>query len=106
MQEPTSSEQLRRALWSAIKEDDWARSDLDASVSAYVRDARERGVSLEEISRTLRLHVQQVGLGLSAERYELVSRHVVALAETAHRGVFSARHTSHAVMLTDLGGEG
>jgi hypothetical protein len=99
MHGPTPSEQLRRALWTAIAEDDWAQADLDAAVSAYVRDARERELPLAEIRRSLRVHVQQVGLGLTAERYEIVARHVIALAETAHRGVFSARHTSQTLSL-------
>ncbi|MDB4882548.1 MAG: hypothetical protein JWL95_1314 [Gemmatimonadetes bacterium] len=106
MQGPTPSEQLRRALWTAIAEDDWAQSDLDAAVSAYVSDAQQRDVSIQEIRRSLRVHVQQVGLGLTAERYEIVARHVVALAETAHRGVFRARHTTHTVSLPDSDSEG
>ena len=106
MQEATPSERLRRALWTAIAEDDWAQSDLDAAVSAYVRDAQERELPIEEVRRALRVHVQQVGLGLSAERYEIVARHVIALAETAHRGEFRARHTSHTVSLPDTDGEG
>ena len=106
MHGPTPSEQLRRALWTAIAEDDWAQSDLDSAVSSYVSDAREREVPIEEIRRSLRVHVQQVGLGLSADRYETVARHVVALAETAHRGVFRARHTSHTVSLPDSESEG
>jgi len=97
MHGPTASERLRRALWTAIAEDDWARADLDAAVSEYVREAREREVPLVEICRSLRVHVQQVGLGLPADRYETIARHVTALAETAHRGEFRGRHTSHTV---------
>ena len=97
MHGPTASEKLRRSLWNAIAEDDWARADLDAAVSEYVREARERDVPLAEICRSLRVHVQQVGLGLPADRYETVARHVTALAETAHRGVFRGRHTTHTV---------
>jgi len=97
MQVPTPSERLRRALWTAIEEDDWAQSDLDAAVSDYVRDAQERGSAIAEISRSLRVHVQQVGLGLSASRYETIARHVVALAETAYRGVFRGLHSSRTV---------
>jgi hypothetical protein len=84
-------------LWTAIAEDNWAQADLDAAVSGYVREAQEREIPLAEICRSLRVHVQQVGLGLSAERYEMIARHVTALAETAHRGVFRGRHTSHTV---------
>lgn len=97
MQELTPSERLRRSLLTAIAEDDWAQADLDAAVSGYVKDAQDREVALPEICRSLRVHVQQVGLGLSAERYELIARHVTALAETAYRGVFRGRHTSHTV---------
>jgi hypothetical protein len=99
MHGPSPSEQLRRALWTAIAEDDWAQSGLDAAVTAYVREAQERELTIEDVRRSLRVHVQQVGLGLSADRYEIIARHVVALAETAHRGVFSARHTSRTVSL-------
>ena len=106
MHGPTPSEQLRRALWTAIAEDDWAQSDLDAAVTAYVRDAQEREHPMEEIRRSLRVHVQQVGLGLSAERYETIARHVVALAETAHRGVFNGRHTSRTLSLPGSEDEG
>jgi hypothetical protein len=106
MHGPTPSERLRRALWTAIAEDDWAQSDLDGAVSDYVRDAQERDLPLDEIRRSLRVHVQQVGLGLSAERYETIARHVVALAETAHRGVFRARHTSQTISLPESEGEG
>ena len=106
MHGPSPSEQLRRALWTAIAEDDWAQSDLDAAVTAYVRDAQERQLSIEDVRRSLRVHVQQVGLGLSADRYEIIARHVVALAETAHRGVFSARHTSRTVSLPTSEDEG
>jgi hypothetical protein len=105
MHGPTASERLRRTLWTAIAEDDWAQSDLDAAVSDYVRDAQEHDVPLTEIRRALRVHVQQVGLGLSADRYETVARHVIALAETAHRGVFSARHTSQTVSLPESDAE-
>src|SRR4051794_10066844 len=106
MHGPSPSEQLRRALWTAIAEDDWAQSDLDAAVTAYVRDAQERELTIEEVRRSLRVHVQQVGLGLPADRYEIIARHVVALAETAHRGVFSARHTSRTVSLPTSEDEG
>jgi hemoglobin-like flavoprotein len=106
MHGPTPSERFRRALWTAIAEDDWAQSDLDTAVTAYVRDAQERSIPLPEIRRTLRIQVQQVGLGLSAERYEIVARHVIALAETAHRGVFTARHVSETLSLPDSGEEG
>jgi hypothetical protein len=97
MHGPTASEKLRRSLWNAIAEDDWAQADLDSAVSEYVREAQERGVPLAEICRSLRVHVQQVGLGLPADRYETIARHVTALAETAHRGVFRGRHTTHTV---------
>jgi hypothetical protein len=97
MHGPTTSERLRRSLRDAIAEDDWARADLDAAVSQYVREARERDVPLAEICRSLRVHVQQVGLGLPADRYETIARHVTALAETAHRGEFRGRHTTHTV---------
>ena len=97
MQGPTASERLRRSLRDAIAEDDWARADLDAAVSEYVREAKERDVPLSEICRSLRVHVQQVGLGLAADRYETIARHVTALAETAHRGEFRGRHTIHTV---------
>jgi hypothetical protein len=106
MHGPTASERLRRTLWTAIAEDDWAQSDLDAAVSDYVRDAQEHDVPLTEIRRSLRVHVQQVGLGLSADRYETVARHVIALAETAHRGVFHGRHTSQTVNLPESDAEG
>ncbi|MEO6527344.1 MAG: hypothetical protein ABIP93_12010 [Gemmatimonadaceae bacterium] len=102
----TPSERLRRALWTAIAEDDWAQADLDAAVSDYVRDAQERASPLDDIRRSLRVHVQQVGLGLSADRYETIARHVVALAETAHRGVFRGRHTSDTISLPEADGEG
>lgn len=105
MHGPTASERLRRSLWNAIAEDDWAQADLDSAVSAYVREAKERDVPLAEICRSLRVHVQQVGLGLSADRYETVARHVTALAETAHRGEFRGRHTSHTVDVPDGGQE-
>jgi predicted alpha/beta hydrolase len=106
VQEPTPSERLRRSLWSAIAEDDWAQSDLDAAVSAYVRDAQEHDVPLADIRRSLRIHVQQVGLGLSADRYETIARHVIALAETAFQGVFRGRHTSQTVNLPESDPEG
>jgi predicted alpha/beta hydrolase len=105
MHGPTASERLRRSLWTAIAEDDWAQADLDAAVSEYVREAREREVPLVEICRSLRVHVQQVGLGLSPDRYETVARHVTALAETAHRGEFRGRHTSHTVNVPGAGEE-
>ena len=97
MHEPTTSERLRRSLLNAITEDDWAQADLDAAVSGYVREAQERDMPLTEICRSLRVHVQQVGLGLSADRYETIARHVTALAEAAHRGEFRGRHTTHTV---------
>jgi hypothetical protein len=103
---PTASERLRRALWNAIAEDDWAQADLDTAVSEYVREAREREVPLAEICRSLRVHVQQVGLGLPSDRYETIARHVTALAETAHRGVFRGRHTTHTVNVPGGGDEG
>ena len=106
MQEPTPSERVRGALRSAIADDDWAQSDLDAAVSAYVRDAQEHDVPLADIRRSLRIHVQQVGLGLSADRYETIARHVIALAETAHRGEFRGRHTSQTLSLPDSDVEG
>lgn len=97
MHGPTASERLRRTLWTAIAEDDWAQAGLDAAVSEYVREAQQRDVPLAEICRSLRVHVQQVGLGLPAAQYETIARHVTALAETAHRGVFRGRHTNHTV---------
>ncbi len=97
MHGPTSSERLRRSLWNAIAEDAWAQADLDAAVSEYVREAREREATLADICRSLRVHVQQVGLGLSADRYETIARHVEALAETAYRGVFRGRHSTRTV---------
>jgi hypothetical protein len=106
MQEPTPSENLRRALRSAIAEDDWAQSDLDAAVTTYVRDAQQHDVPLADIRRSLRLHVQQVGLGLTADRYETIARHVIALAETAHRGEFRGRHTSQTLSLPDSDSDG
>jgi len=105
MQGSTISERLRRSLRHAIAEDDWAQADLDAAVSEYVCEARERDVPLSEICRSLRVHVQQVGLGLPADRYETIARHVTALAETAHRGVFRGRHTTHTVDVPDGGTE-
>jgi hypothetical protein len=51
------------------------------------------------------VHVQQVGLGLPADRYETIARHVTALAETAHRGVFRGRHTSQTVDVPGTGEE-
>ena len=106
MHGPTPSERLRRSLWNAIEEDSWAQADLDAAVSAYVREGRERELTLAEICRSLRVHVQQVGLGLSAERYETIARHVEALAETAYRGVFRGRHSSRTVDASSDGDEG
>jgi len=106
MHGPTPSERLRRSLWNAIAEDSWAQADLDASVSEYVREARERELTLAAICRSLRVHVQQVGLGLSAERYETVARHVEALAETAYRGVFRGRHSSRTVDVSSDDEEG
>ena len=105
MQETTTSERLRRSLGAAIAEDDWARADLDAAVAEYVREAQERDVSLAEICRSLRVHVQQVGLGLPQDRYELIAKHVTALAETAHRGEFRGRHSSQTVDLPGAGDE-
>jgi predicted alpha/beta hydrolase len=106
MHGPTASERLRRSLWTAIAEDDWAQADLDAAVSEYVSEAQRREVPLTEICRSLRVHVQQVGLGLSADRYETIARHVNALAETAYRGVFRGRHTSHTLNVPTTGEEG
>jgi hypothetical protein len=106
MHGPTPSERLRRSLWNAIEEDSWAQADLDAAVSAYVREGREREFTLAEICRSLRVHVQQVGLGLSADRYETIARHVEALAETAYRGVFRGRHSSRTVDASSDGDEG
>jgi hypothetical protein len=105
MHGPTPSERLRRSLWNAIAEDSWAQADLDTSVSEYVGEARERGVPLAEICRSLRVHVQQVGLGLPAGRYETIARHVEALAETAYRGVFRGRHSTHTVDVPSGGDE-
>ena len=105
MHGPTASERLRRSLWTAIAEDDWAQADLDAAVSEYVREAQTREISLAEICRSLRVHVQQVGLGLSADRYDTIARHVTALAESAHRGVFRGRHTSRTVNVPGAGDE-
>jgi len=99
----TPSERLRRSLWNAIAEDSWAQADLDAAVSEYVREARERESPLDEICRSLRVHVQQVGLGLSADRYETIARHVEALAETAYRGVFRGRHSSRTIDVSSDG---
>lgn len=98
---PTPSERLRRAIHTAIAEDDWAQADLDAAVSSYVQDAQQREIALPEIRRSIRVHVQQVGLELTADRYEIVSRHLIALAETAHRGEFRGRHTTHTLDLRD-----
>ena len=103
MHGPTVSERLRRSLRTAIAEDDWAQADLDAAVSEYVREAQGRDVPLPEICRSLRVHVQQVGLGLPQERYETIAKHVTALAETAHRGEFRGRHTSHTVDVPGAG---
>jgi hypothetical protein len=97
MHGPTASERLRRSLWNAIAEDSWAQADLDGAVSEYVRELRERDVPLADICRSLRVHVQQVGLGLPANRYETIAKHVEALAETAYRGVFRGRHSTHTV---------
>lgn len=101
MHEPTPSERLRRAILTAIAEDDWAQADLDSAVSEYVLDAQRREVPLAEICRSIRVHLQQVGLTLGADRYELVARHLTALAETAHRGEFRGRHTMSTVNLAD-----
>src|SRR3954468_10356861 len=106
MHGPTASERLRRSLWTAIAEGDWAQAGLDAAVSEYVREAQEREVPLAEICRSLRVHVQQVGLGLPADRYETIARHVTALAETAHRGVFRGRHTTKTINVSVDGEEG
>ena len=105
MHGPTASERLRRSLWTAIAEDDWAQADIDAAVSEYVREAQERQVPLAEICRSLRVHVQQVGLGLPADRYETIARHVTALAETAYRGVFRGRHSNLTVDVPGVGEE-
>jgi hypothetical protein len=101
MHDPTPSERLRRAIFTAIADDDWAQAELDSAVSEYVVDAQRREVPLSEICRSIRVHVQQVGLKLSAKRYELVARHVTALAETAHRGQFRGRHTVSTIDLSD-----
>ena len=106
MQGPTASERLRRSLWTAIAEDDWAQAGLDAAVSEYVREAQERNVSLAVICRSLRVHLQQVGLGLPQDRYETIAKHVTALAETAHRGEFRGRHSSRTVDVSGTGDEG
>ena len=106
MHGPTPSERLRRSLWNAIAEDSWAQAELDAAVGAYVREGRERDLTLADICRSLRVHVQQVGIGLSAERYETVARHVEALAETAYRGVFRGRHSTRTVDASSDGEEG
>jgi hypothetical protein len=106
MHGPTPSERLRRSLWNAIAEDSWAQAELDAAVGEYVREGRERDLTLADICRSLRVHVQQVGLGLSAERYETVARHVEALAETAYRGVFRGRHSTRTVDASSDGEEG
>jgi hypothetical protein len=106
MHGPTPSERLRRALWNAIAEDSWAQAELDTAVGDYVREGRERDLTLADICRSLRVHVQQVGLGLSAERYETVARHVEALAETAYRGVFRGRHSTRTVDVSSDGEEG
>jgi len=106
MHGPSASERLRRSLWTAIAEDDWAQAGLDAAVSEYVREAQQRDVPLADICRSLRVHVQQVALGLPADRYETIARHVTALAETAHRGVFRGRHTTHTVDVPDVGEDG
>ena len=106
MHGPTPSERLRRSLWNAIAEDSWAQAELDACVSEYVREARERDQTLAAICRSLRVHVQQVGLGLSADHYETVARHVEALAETAYRGVCRGRHSTRTVDVSSDGEEG
>ena len=103
---PSASERLRRSLWTAIAEDDWAQGYLDAAVSEYVREAQERDVPLAEICRSLRVHVQQVALGLPQDRYDTIAKHVIALAETAHRGEFRGRHTSHTIDVSGTGDEG
>lgn len=105
MHGPTTSERLRKALWTAIAEDDWAQADLDAAISEYVREAQDRQVPLAEICRSLRVHLQQVGLGLSADRYETIARHVTALAETAYRGEFHGRHSNLTVRVPGVGEE-
>lgn len=99
MHGPTLSEKLRRSLWTAIAEDAWAETDLDAAVCEYVQDARERQLPLADIVRSLRVHLQQVGLGLTAARYDTIARHVAALAETAYRGEFRGRHSTHTVQV-------
>jgi hypothetical protein len=43
---------------------------------------------------------------LPSDRYETIARHVTALAETAHRGVFRGRHTTHTVNVPGGGDEG
>jgi hypothetical protein len=106
MHGPSASERLRRSLWTAIAEDDWAQADLDAAVSEYVREAKERDIPLAEICRSLRVHVQQVALGLPQDRYDTIARHVTALAETAHRGEFRGRHSSRTVDVPGTGDEG
>jgi hypothetical protein len=103
MHGPTASERLRRSLWTAIAEDDWAQADIDTAISEYVREAQDRQVPLAEICRSLRVHVQQVGLGLSPDRYETIARHITALAETAYRGVFRGRHTNLTVKVPGTG---
>ena len=105
MHGPTTSERLRRSLWTAIAEDDWAQADIDAAILEYVREARDRQVPLAEICRSLRVHLQQVGLGLSPDRYETIARHVTALAETAYRGQLHGRHTNLTVSLPSVGEE-
>jgi hypothetical protein len=103
MHGPTASERLRRSLWTAIAEDDWAQADIDTAIAEYVREAQDRQVPLAEICRSLRVHVQQVGLGLPADRYETIARHVTALAETAYRGEFRGRHSNLTVNVPGAG---
>jgi hypothetical protein len=43
MHGPTASEKLRRALWNAIAEDDWAQADLDAAIQAREARSAARG---------------------------------------------------------------
>ena len=105
MHGPTTSERLRRSLWTAIAEDDWAQADIDAAILEYVREAQGRQVPLPDICRSLRVHLQQVGLGLSADRYETIARHVTALAETAYSGVLHGRHSNLTVSLPGVGEE-
>jgi hypothetical protein len=96
---------LRKSLWTAIAEDDWAQADIDSAILEYVREAQGRQVPLAEICRSLRVHLQQVGLGLSADRYETIARHVTALAEMAHRGELHGMHSNRTVSLPGAGEE-